>query len=127
MKKVGKLKLVIILVISSHKQRLLGTVCLAQVSTSLHIASGSLLKVSGGVVGCVGFAHTWLRHPNRVAPPTDGSAIQSEWLRPQVATPPKQSGFAHRWLRHPNRVASPTGGYATEMELSTEGGGQTEH
>src|SRR6202023_665722 len=39
-----------------------------------------------------------------------------EWLRPQVATPPKKSDFAHRWLRHPKRVASPTGGYATQKE-----------
>src|ERR1700724_1277981 len=119
MKKVGKLKLVIFLVIGSHKQRLLVTGCLAQVSTSLHIASGSLLKVSGGVEGRVGFAHRWLRHPNRVASPTGGYATQTEWLRPQAATPPKQSGFAHRQLRHPNRVASPTGGYANRVASPT--------
>ena len=58
----------------------------------------------------------WLRHPNRGDSPAGGYATQTEGLRPQVATPPKQSGFTHRWLRHPNRVALPTGGYATQTE-----------
>src|SRR6202023_1067590 len=85
-------KLVIILVIGSHKQHLLVTGCLAQVSTSLHIASGSLLKVSGGVVGCIGLALRWLCHPNRVASPTGGYATQTERLHLQVATPLKVGG-----------------------------------
>src|ERR1700724_2248048 len=45
------------------------------------------------------------------------------WLRPQAATPPKQSGFAHRWLRP--QVATPlkwSSSPKVEGELSTEKG-----